>query len=307
MRARLFLFIALLHLAASCVNPAAPPTAPVTLEPLPVMSPPRAAQKIPVVQITTQAEISTHPNEQANLTLHFAPQYLEQGKTSAGTNFTSLTRWENANVTQLRVCMELEKRCEPGGEWMAFSPEWKFEINTDWLGKRAVWLGAQFRDRNGNIVRVYDASKAVNPNDIGATEIVIHSTLDERTPIAAQPAFAQTAVAATRAAFPVSGSLVLQNGMCCAGGKVGTTISINAAFDATSPNTTVTQMRLLNHCGTQSEMNTAAWEPFVKQKTFSHKIAVPNWVGWYLAVQYRDANGKLSPIYCADISIEGMP
>jgi len=65
-------------------------------------------------------------------------------------------------------------------------------------------------------------------------------------------------------------------------------------------------MRLLNHCGTLDEMNGARWEPFVKQKTFSYQIIGMNWVGWSLATQYRDANGHLSPVYCDDISVEGM-
>ena len=30
-------------------------------------------------------------------------------------------------------------------------------------------------------------------------------------------------------------------------------------------------------------------------------------VGWYIAVQYRDASGNLSPVYCDDISVEGSP
>jgi hypothetical protein len=30
-----------------------------------------------------------------------------------------------------------------------------------------------------------------------------------------------------------------------------------------------------------------------------------NWTGFYVSVQYRDAEGNLSPVVCDDISIEG--
>ena len=32
-----------------------------------------------------------------------------------------------------------------------------------------------------------------------------------------------------------------------------------------------------------------------------------NWVGFYQRVQYRDALGNLSSVYCDDISLEGNP
>lgn len=290
--------------------PACANATPLVNSPTPIASPVQAtatAPKIPVVRLTVPAVTDTAPGTRADVALRFEPMYLETGQTTSGATYTSLTPWENAGIAEMRVCAEIEQQCQPGGAWLDYNPEFRLEFDTDWIGERAVWVGAQFRDGSGNVIRAYNPSNPPDQNEYGASTIVMNSAVDERTPMPAQPAFVQTAVSATRAAYPVTGSLVLRQGLCCAGGKVGTTIEIDAAFDASGPNTTVTQMRLLHHCGTQTEMNTAPWESFIEHKTFPYKISASNWVGWYLAVQYRDANGNLSPIYCEDISIEGMP
>ena len=308
MRAQLLFLLLISAIFSACgISTRTPQNIPLTT-PNPTAVPlTETAQKIPVVQFIVPTVLDTTPGAPITITMQFAPMYLEIGTTPGGASYTSMTSWENANITEMRVCMEIEKQCASNGAWMNYQPEWNFEFNTDWLGERRIWVAAQFRDGAGNNIRAYNLSGTPMQNEFGATEIYIRSTLDERTPISAQPAFVQTAVAATRAAYPVTGSLVLQNGMCCAGGKLGTKIEITADFDAASPNTAVTQMRLMHHCGKQSEMNTMPWEPFVKQKIFPYTISAPNWIGWYLAVQYRDANGNLSPIYCDDLSIEGMP
>lgn len=315
MRARSLGLLFLIGIFSACANSTAVPPTPNTIPPTlaaPAPSappPPRTlarTEKIPVVQLTVPPVTNAHPGAHVAITARVEPMILETGRTASGATFTSLTRWENARITEMQFCIETKRPCVPTGEWIPFQGEWQTTIDVEWLGERTYWLGAQFRDASGKIIRGYNPANPPTQLESGATNIVIHSTMDARTPMAAQPAFVQTAIAATRVAYPVTGSLVLQNGMCCAGGKVGTAIEINAAFDASSPNSNVTHMRLLNHCGAQNEMNTAPWEPFVKQKTFPYQISVPNWVGWYLAVQYRDANGDLSPIYCEDISIEGM-
>lgn len=304
MRARIFYLFVLTAILAACANPTAVPVTPLAApSTIPTVA---RTEQIPVVQLTILPVTDAHPGTQVTVTARAEPMILETGLTPSGATYTGLTRWEDAGIVEMRFCVEIQKPCTPDGEWSAFQSEWHTTVNVDWMDERTFWVSAQFRDPSGKIIPAYNPSNPPNQIESGATRLVIHSVIDERTPMAAQPAFVQTAVAATRVAYPVSGSLVLQNGLCCAGGKVGTTIEINAAFDATSPNTDVTQMRLLNHCGAQSEMNTAPWEPFTKQKIFPYQISVPNWVGWYLAVQYRDASGNLSPIYCEDISIEGM-
>ena len=50
----------------------------------------------------------------------------------------------------------------------------------------------------------------------------------------------------------------------------------------------------------------APWEPFQEAKSYPANLII-NWVGWWINVQYRDAAGNLSPVYCDDISLEGSP
>jgi hypothetical protein len=48
------------------------------------------------------------------------------------------------------------------------------------------------------------------------------------------------------------------------------------------------------------------WQPFVAQVDYPFRPPI-NWSGFYISVQYRDELGNLSPVYCDDISVEGMP
>lgn len=113
----------------------------------------------------------------------------------------------------------------------------------------------------------------------------------------------------TSALSPVTGSVLIHGGGCCMGGPVGTTISIDTAFSASSTAGAVTEMRIGHQaCSpTPPNLSAVAWEPFLTSKNFSYTISAINWVGYYVDVQYRDAAGNVSPVYCDDISIEGMP
>lgn len=106
----------------------------------------------------------------------------------------------------------------------------------------------------------------------------------------------------------VSGSVVLEGGRCCAGGIAGEAIQVEAEFQASSPVAEVTEMRVRpgNKFFDEQEMQAAPWESFKKQKTFSVPVVI-NWVGFYVSVQFRDAQGNISPVYYDDISIEGSP
>jgi hypothetical protein len=106
----------------------------------------------------------------------------------------------------------------------------------------------------------------------------------------------------------VSGSVVLEGGRCCAGGVAGEVIEVAAEFQAASQVAEVTEMRVRpgSQFYDEQEMQAAPWEPFMKQKTFSVPVVI-NWVGFYVSVQYRDAQGNISPVYYDDISIEGSP
>ncbi|MFQ5343812.1 MAG: hypothetical protein ACE5F6_19890 [Anaerolineae bacterium] len=114
----------------------------------------------------------------------------------------------------------------------------------------------------------------------------------------------------TSSGHPVSGSVLIEGGACCVGGTAGATIDIDVAFEATSPFGDVTQMRTRGSygggCTTEDGLAALPWEPFVSQRTFPVTVAI-NWIGFYVSVQYRDAAGLLSGVYCDDISVEGMP
>jgi hypothetical protein len=105
----------------------------------------------------------------------------------------------------------------------------------------------------------------------------------------------------------VTGTVQISNGSCCAGGAAGSTISLPVAFSATSGAGPVSEMRVGVglRCGDE-RIGIQPWEPFQTSKSYTTTLAV-NWVGWYIAAQYRDAQGNLSPVVCDDISLEGMP
>lgn len=108
--------------------------------------------------------------------------------------------------------------------------------------------------------------------------------------------------------YPVTGTVIIEDDRCCAGGIAGETIELSVRFDASSPFGEVTHMRV--HFGSRpqgvNEITETAWEPFEETLTFSTRVAL-NWVGLFISVQYRDSAGNLSPVVWDDISIEGMP
>ena len=52
---------------------------------------------------------------------------------------------------------------------------------------------------------------------------------------------------------------------------------------------------------------TGDWIPFAAEKTFEVNNIPINWTTFAISVQFRDEAGNLSPIYCEDIAVEGMP
>jgi hypothetical protein len=107
---------------------------------------------------------------------------------------------------------------------------------------------------------------------------------------------------------PVLGSLVIEDGHCCASGKAGETIEITVAFQASSPFGEVTEMRVRQGQIplSEDELGDVEWEPFAPDKIYAVPVAI-NWVGHFVTVQFRDAQGNLSPVYHDDIAVEGMP
>lgn len=102
---------------------------------------------------------------------------------------------------------------------------------------------------------------------------------------------------------------VLADGRCCVGGKVGETVQIPLALQASGPAGPATEMRYQAGAvaGCAADLSQAAWQPFAAQVTITTQIPTINWIGYWASVQFRDAGGNLSPIVCDDISMEGMP
>ena len=231
---------------------------------------------------------------------------------------TSMLPWESHNVSDMQTCFSLDAPCQLTGEWIPFelSSEGglfgrvsvqKYEIPVDWVGPRMAWVVSQFRDVNGNPVpSVGDSYKSAEV--ILQSSIEIIGVWDETTAIEGQPAAVQTAIAATRTAFPLTGSVQIAGGGCCVGGIAGGTLEVQVDFSAASPFGTVAEMRVRTNgiCFPESEMENAVWEPFLSSKRYPVYVAL-NWVGFYVSVQYRDDHGNLSPVYCDDISVEGFP
>jgi hypothetical protein len=105
------------------------------------------------------------------------------------------------------------------------------------------------------------------------------------------------------------GSVLLQNGLCCIGGVVGTNVNLRKDFFAPSSFGPVIEMRRMegSYCLSEVQLANAPWEPFIPSVTESYNITAINWIGHTISVQYRDNLGNLSPVICDDISVEGMP
>lgn len=79
-------------------------------------------------------------------------------------------------------------------------------------------------------------------------------------------------------------------------------------FKACSPYGAVTEMRVATGLAGLSDdaIDLADWEPFAPMRQFSVTPPI-NWIGFEVAVQFRDALGNLSRVFRAEISIEGVP
>jgi hypothetical protein len=218
----------------------------------------------------------------------------------------------------MQVCFSLDVLCQLTNEWLPFELSsgaglfggasiQKFEVQIDWVGPRTLWVTRQFRDGSGNPVPSFGDSYEY-PEVITQTAIEIIGVWDETMPIETQPSEVQTAVALTKSAYPLSGSVLIGGDGCCVGGFAGETLEVQVDFSVSSPFETAVEMRVRagGVCFPESELVTANWEPFVSSKPYPVYVAL-NWVGFYVSVQYRDAHGNLSPVYCDDISVEGFP
>jgi hypothetical protein len=104
------------------------------------------------------------------------------------------------------------------------------------------------------------------------------------------------------------GAVSIENGKCCVAGAAGQELAVLVEFTARSGYARVTDMRVATGLGSldSSAIDKAEWEPFSPQKAYTITPS-SNWVGFYVAVQFRDALGNLSQVFRSDISVEGSP
>ncbi len=256
------------------------------------------------VHILTGSQNPT-PGTQLAVILRMDPVIQVVERRADGTvSTTGYLPWTDHQVAQMQYCVTAGNPCEPSGQWAAFTGQVDAAVGITWLGPRKLWAVARFRDQAGNPVLGIDENQRTGALARDALNLI--ASVNPATPEAAQPPFVKTLVAATSVSFPVTGSVKIADGRCCLGGKAGSRIDIPVSFSASSPLAPVTGMRLAYSCPVEGENIQAPWEPFQAERTYATTAAI-NWTGWYIAVQYRDAKGNLSPVYCSDISIEGNP
>jgi hypothetical protein len=258
---------------------------------------------------------------QLQVVLEAIPELLTITHKSDGSVESVSSAWTDFTVSEMQVCFSFDVPCQLSGPWTPFtlspdsvylggSARLKYSFIVDWIGPRILYAVAQFRDGQGQSIPSFATTFSSNqPVVVSQISMQIDGVWNEATPVFDQPAPVQTAIAATKTAFPVTGSVILAGGASATGGIAGETLQVQAAFKAASPDGAVTRMRIKQSgtCRTdQIQMEDAAWEPFASTRTFSVSIAL-NWIGFYVAVQYQDDKGNLSPVYCDDISVEGMP
>lgn len=107
----------------------------------------------------------------------------------------------------------------------------------------------------------------------------------------------------------VSGGVEIEGGACCAGGTTGDTITLEINLYAHSNTSEITHMRMATGMGgpfTVDDLVDVEWIPYVEMVTTEMSLAI-NWVGYWVGVQFMDADGNISDVYSDDISLEGMP
>lgn len=318
------IFVLIVILLAGCTLPQATPTLspqpqpltptptrPPTLQPDPTL-PPETFNAVNL-RFGVRGSASTVPEVEAGkimvVEMDFEPVSLTVTRRADGSAASIGTRpGADIKIAQMRFCLGNGPACSGPGAWRPFEPSYATEINVDWLGPRPLFLEAEFRDVNGKPIPVFHSSFR-EPRPVAQVTLNVSGRILPNTPLDKLPSPVLTAAAATQMAFPVTGSVLIENGRCCAGGVAGAKIPLQVQFQAASTAGKVTEMKV--HLGggcvkDPAQLAGDAWEPLRDTKTYEAALAL-NWVGWWISVQYRDASGNLSPVYCDDISLEGSP
>jgi hypothetical protein len=303
--------IALVLIASSaCQPPVRPTSTPSSTSPPPLVSTPPATtetnHRIEIALFAPDARTAlTGPvGGEATLIISFRPQKDVTAVTSSGTRTKYSTDWSPNTASEMRYCRGKGRTCVLPDRWVPFATRQQLSIPIDWVGMIEYGVTAQFRDSAGKLVPA-----GVDSREVASHWVSITGTVDERTPIAAQPLPVQTIIAQSRRAFPVVGSIHVGEGHPI-GGKAGSVAMVVVGFQASSPWAEVSEMRIkqdaIGRCLTPDEMSGVDWEPFVEERRFPVPVAL-NWSTFKLHVQYRDARGNVSMIYCGDVALEGSP
>jgi hypothetical protein len=299
MRFQLLLTPALAALMVACTTPAATP-APIT--DVPTLTPVETSETVDVVSVYLLGSQVTLGSE-VEWGVEFTPTrmtFLRDGDGNVISTSYSPADSALVDVAEMRACIAWDEPCELPDEWSPFESLLARSEMATWHDDRQFWVAAEFRDSQGQPVPALNTNRATQTSfsiqDYGYVTALVNAS----TPVTMQPPLAQTALAITAIAFPVQGSVVLQDALCCAGGPANTVISIKATFEASSTEGEVTEMQLTG-CGSSGD-----WEPLVPEKICQAQTT-GNWTTFQLSVRYRDDQGNLSPVYTDDIAVEGMP
>jgi hypothetical protein len=297
-----------------CLLPACIMPAPIARTVTPVIAQPL---EMIAVSMYVENDASSLPELKAGSTavvlLDFQPSLVQVQRDENGKVLsTSWLPWDDHPAAEMRTCFSMLAPCQPGGDWLPYVSRLSFQVPVDWLGTREAHAAVQFRDRDGSPVQAGSpdtvGSSAAQPDGPHALTLSMISRQDLDLSVETLSPSLQTALAVTQAAFPVTGSILIEDGRCCAGGKANTSIDLQVRFAAESPAGQVIEMRVQpgGSCLLEDSALEADWEAFTPLKILSTNLAL-NWVGFYVNVQYRDSAGNQSPVYCDDISLEGSP
>ena len=270
------------------------------------------SQKVIRVSVHSRDSAKFSPEVEAGATivleLKFEPVVQSITRRSDGSVYSvSIQPWQDSTVRQMRFCLSQDVPCSGPGELRPFELTYATEVKVDWLGPRRFNLTTEFFDATGGPLPSV-RNEETEPRSLTESTLEVISALNPAVPLEKLPSPILTAAAATRLAFPVTGSVSIEGERCCAGGIAGTQISLKVEFQAASAVGKVVEMKAQpgGGCIKDPAQLKGSWEPFQPTRTYSTGLAI-NWVGWYLNVQYRDDRGNLSPVYCDDISLEGNP
>ncbi len=304
------LISAMLGMLAACAAPV--PSSPPSPTPLPaqamIKDKPISAVE---VSLGLKDSASNSPEVSAGSTAHFvlqlAPSLVTvQRRQDGSLDFVSWEIWKDSPAIQMRTCFSATGPCSLSDAWVPFQSQVSFDVAVDWLGAKTFYASTEFRTSTGEVIQAGELGQdKVSPSYfVSMTVTGVFPAAPGGSPM---PPAVLTAQAATQAASPLTGSIVIEDGRCCAGGVEGAQVPLHVRFQASSPAGPVTQMRIAGgNCQRDAAALAAPWEPVVSSKTYTVTLTL-NWTNFQLNVQYRDEVGNLSPVYCAAISLEGMP